>query len=347
MCGDTCLQDYAKQVDIARKGFPQTWSGPTAPAKAPSAIKFAGIGSAAACSGCWAPVVGMQHAAEALGWEFQSYDGQGDPAKQNAAFLEAIAWGANVIGASAIDPNQVQQGMQAAKDKGVLIVSGSSALSEPNTYTYAPGMVEFAFDIAPNYAQMGSDDAAWIVNDSAGKAVVAVYGDWEFPSVIAHIEPLWNELQKAGVKTYGIIKFTANQIGVSLGPDVVGFLKSHPDVNYIVSPHDPGAEAMVTAITQAGLQNQVKIISIVGSQRNIDFVRQGEVQVVDEAYDNEYMGWAMVDQSIRLLNGQDLSRPIDENMPYILLDKTNLPPPGSNWVTTLFDYKAEYMKLWQ
>lgn len=337
--------DYAAIVDVARAGFPTSWQGPTEPAAAPSGIKFAGIGSSAACSGCWAPVVGMENAAAALGWEFQSYDGQGDPAKQNAAFLSAIAWGADVIGASSVDPSQVQDGMQAAIDAGVLIVSGSSALSEPNTYTYADGATEYEFDISPDYAQMGKDMADWIVNDSGGDAVVAVFGDWEFPSVIANIEPLIAELDAVGIEQYPMIKFTANQVSTTLGPTVVGFLQSHPDVNYIVSPHDPGAAAMVPAITQAGLADSVKVISIVGSQQNIDFIRNGEVQAVDEAYDNEYMGWAMIDQSIRLLNGQPLSQPVNENMPYILLDETNLPEPGSNWVAS-FDYQSEYMTLW-
>lgn len=338
-------KDYSAIVDAARAGFPVDWQGPSEPAPAPKNIKFAAIGSAAACSGCWAPVLGMQRAAEALGWDFQSYDGQGDPAKQNAAFLSAIASGADVIAASSIDPSQVQSGMQAAVDAGIPIVSGSSALSAPNSYEYADGQVQYAFDVSPDYAQMGRDQANWIAEDSDGKAVVGVFGDWEFPSVIANIEPLIEELDALGVTQYPLEKFTVNQVSTTLGPTVVGFLKSHPDVTYIVAPHDPGAAAMVAAIQQAGLADSVKVVSIVGSQQNLDFIRNNQVQVVDEAYDNEYMGWAIVDQSIRLLNGQDLSDPINENMPYILLDETNLPAPGSDWIAE-FDYKSQFKELW-
>lgn len=339
-------KDYAAIVEAAKKGYPPKWSGPTEPAKAPSGIKLAMISCASVLHGCQSPVDGAQHAAEALGWEFQAYDGGGDPNKQNAAILNAIAWGADVIGAVAIDPNLVQSGLQAAKEAGVLVVSGSSALSEPNTYTYGPNVIPFAFDVGPDYAQMGRDEAAWIINDSGGKAVVAVYCDYEFPSNIAHCEPLEAELKAAGIKTYPIIKFTSSQVGTTLGQETVGFIKSHPDLTYIYSPYDPAAAFQVPAIVNAGLANQVKLVSILGDQQNLDFIRKGEVQVADAGYDNEYMGYAIVDQSIRLLNKQELSKPIGENLPYILLDKTNLPEVGSDWHAP-FDYKAEFMKLWK
>ncbi len=339
-------KDYAAAVTKAKQGFPAQWSGPTTAAKAPAGIKLAMISCSSTLHGCQSPVDGAQHAAAALGWQFQAYDGGGDPNKQNAAILNAIAWGANVIGLVAIDPNLVQSGVQAAKEKGVLVVSGSSALSEPNTYTYGANIIPFAFDVAPDYGQMGRDEADWIINDSGGKAVVAVYCDYEFPSNIAHCEPLDKELQAAGIKTYPIIKFTSSTVGTTLGQDTVGFLKSHPDVNYIYSPYDPAAAFQVPAIVNAGLASKVKLVSILGDQQNLDFIRKGQVQVADAAYDNEYMGYAMVDQSIRLLNKQPLSQPLGENMPYVLLDKSNLPAAGSDWHAA-FDYKSEFLKLWK
>jgi ABC-type sugar transport system substrate-binding protein len=338
--------DYAAAVAAARQGFPTTWSGPTTPAKAPSGIKLAMISCNSALHGCQSPVDGAQHAAAALGWQFQAYDGGGDPNKQNAAILNAIAYGANVIGLVAIDPNLVQSGIQAAKAKGILVVSGSSALSEPNNYTYAAGVVQPEYDVAPDYTQMGKDEADWIVNDSGGKAVVAIYCDYEFPSNLAHCLPLEAELKAAGMKTYPIIKFTSSQVGTTLGQDTVGFLKSHPDVNYIYSPYDPAAAFQVPAIVTAGLASNVKLVSILGDQQNLDFIRKGQVQVADAAYDNEYMGYAIVDQAIRLLDKQPLSHPLGENMPYVLLDNTNLPAAGSDWHAA-FDYKAQFMTLWK
>jgi hypothetical protein len=68
--------------------------------------------------------------------------------------------------------------------------------------------------------------------------------------------------------------------------------------------------------------------------------------VADAAYENEYMGWAMADQIIRTLNKQPLFDPHGENLPFTVLDKTNLPSPGSDWVAN-FDYKSKFLSLWK
>ena len=71
---------------------------------------------------------------------------------------------------------------------------------------------------------------------------------------------------------------------------------------------------------------------------------QGRAEAVDGGFDNSYMGYAMVDQAIRVLNHQSTIEPNDEGTPFVVMDSTNLPPPGSVWVTKS-DYKAAYFKL--
>jgi hypothetical protein len=83
-----------------------------------------------------------------------------------------------------------------------------------------------------------------------------------------------------------------------------------------------------------------------GDQQNLDFIRKGTVELADAAYDNEYMGWAIADQIIRTLNKQALSAPHGESLPFTVLDKTNLPAPGADWVAN-FDYKSTFLKLWK
>jgi len=68
------------------------------------------------------------------------YDGGGDPNKQNAAILNAIAYGANVIGLVAIDPNLVQSGIQAAKAAIDLIFPGHDILMDQNYPKVAEGV---------------------------------------------------------------------------------------------------------------------------------------------------------------------------------------------------------------
>ncbi len=136
------------------------------------------------------------------------------------------------------------------------------------------------------------------------------------------------------------------QIGTTVGQQAVGYLRAHPEVNYLYGAYDPAAAAMITAIAQAGLANRVKVASFVGDELNMNFIRDGRVQVVDGAYDNAYVGYALIDQAIRILNKQPLIEPHGENTRIQVVDKTNLPPSGKDY-STAFEYKSHFLKLWK
>lgn len=339
---------WASLLSQARTPSPSSYQGPTTPSKAPGGVSVAVITCSSQLSGCVSPATGVQRAGGKLGWNVRVYDGGGTPQKQNAAMLDAISAGAKVIVNIAIDPNLVQQGLQAAKRAGVLVVSGSNGIDTPNPVkAAAPGKLGYPFDVGPDYAQLGRQAADWIIGDSQGKANVAVFTDPEFPSVIAFQNGLL-----AGLKTCGGCKisplqaFNGTQVGTTLGTQTTGYLQSHPDVNYVFSPYDPAAAAQVTAIATAGLAHRVKLVGVLGSQQNLNFIRHGEVQAADAAYDNRYMGYMIVDQVIRLLNKQSLFSPHGGGLPGVVLDKTNVPAAGSDW-TASFDYPTKFLRLWQ
>jgi ribose transport system substrate-binding protein len=175
-----------------------------------------------------------------------------------------------------------------------------------------------------------------------------LFSDKEFPSVIVSNAGVLKGL--AECKTCTVSKeqiyFTATQIATQLGQMTVGYVRSHPDLDYIFGGFDPPVAAMVPALMQAGMANRVKIVAPLGNQQNLEFIREGHLQAADGAYDNEYMGWAMVDQTIRLLNKQPLIEPHNENQPFVVLDKTNLPPPGADWQADT-GYQEKFLELWK
>lgn len=323
------------------------YSGPTTHVTPPKQLKLAVITCLSVLSGCVSPAVGAKEAAKALGWNVRIFDGGGSPDKQNAQMLNALTWGAQFILNIAIDPNAVQAGLRAAKTAKVPVGAGSNGLDSPNPTIKPTGTnLGYLFDVGPDYAALGKLAANWIVKDSHGKANIAVYSDKEFPSVLAFQKGLL-----AGLKTCTTCKvsplqyFVGAQVGDVLSQSVVGYLRSNPTVNYVFLPYDPAAGAVVPAIKSAGLGSQVRLISVLGSQQNLAFIRSGDVQVADAAYDNLYMGYAMLDQVSRVLTHKALSRPIGENLPFVVLDKTNVPAPGSDWHAA-FNYKSIFKKLW-
>ncbi|MFL6115263.1 MAG: sugar ABC transporter substrate-binding protein [Catenulispora sp.] len=327
---------------------PPKYEGTTTPVTAPKHLKVAVITCLSILSGCVSPATGAQQAAKKVGWQVRVLDGGGTPDKQNAQMFNALSWGADIILNIAIDPNAVQDGLRAAKRAHVPVGAGSNGLDSPNPpIKPAPGKLGYAFDVAPDYAAVGQKAAEWVRADSAGKANIVVYSDKEFPSVLALQKGLLAGLKKCKDCTVQPLRyFTGNQVAQVLPQSVVSYLRSHTDVKYVFIPYDPAAAAVVPAIAQAGLGNRVRLISVLGSQENLNFVRKSQVQVADAAYDNLYMGYAMLDQTSRLLTKKPLADPHGENLPYLVLDKTNVPPAGSDWHAS-FDYPGTFVGLWK
>jgi ribose transport system substrate-binding protein len=327
---------------------PAGYQGPTTPAKAPAHIKIAAITCYSILEGCVIPADGIAKAANAIGWEERTFDGGGTPTSQNTQILNAVSWGANVIALIAITPSAVQTSLRAAQAAGITIVSGSSGLSSPNAAVTPPaGQVWPAFDVSPDYKAIGENIGKWIIADSGGHANVAVYGDKEFDSINTQETGIVPTLQACtSCKVSSVMYFTATQIASSLGPETVSYLRTHPDVNYIYSAFDPPAAQQVQAIATAGMAKKVKIASALGNSQNLQYIKNGQVEAADAAYDNTYMGFAIVDQTIRLLDHQPLMQPMGEGLPFQVLTTKNLPSSLSSW-TAPFSYQDQFIKLWK
>lgn len=321
------------------------WKGPTTPVTPPKNFKVAGVTCYSILHGCDSPIIGAQHAAKALGWQFTTYDGKSDPSVQAKDIDEAVASGANAIITSAVNGETVKSALALAKSKGVIVVSTSNGS--------APGQQGFQLDTSPNLDQLGRDIADWVIVTSGGKGPFVPYLDPEFQSNIATENGLQAELKLCTSCTVmSTQKFVATDVGTNLPGNTVSYFHANPSVKFFYGSYDPAMVGQVTALKQAGLTN-IQGCSILGDAQNIGFIRSGEIQTCDGAWDNEYEGWATIDQIIRLATHKPLAVSSNvpeafkygENIPYSVLVKSNIPAPGKDW-TASYDYISCYKKLW-
>jgi ribose transport system substrate-binding protein len=320
-----------------------TWKGPTSPVTPPKQFNLAIVTCLSLLHGCVSPGLGAQHAAKALGWKSTIFDGKGDPTVQAKAIEQAITDHANAIITVAVDGRLVKGALAQAKAAGIPVISTSNGS--------APGEQGYTFDTSPNLHKIGAAMADWMVVDTAGKGPIAPYLDKEFQSNIAMTEGVMGELKLCSTcKIFPTQLYTAAQLANSFGPNVVSFLRKNPTVKYITTTYDPSAAVVVPAIAAAGLHT--KVISQLGDSQNIEFIRQGKVQNGDGAWDNEYEGWATVDQIIRLVTHKPLwvsagpaRYKYGENIPYVMLTKSNLPAKGKDWTASM-DYISKFKALW-
>ncbi len=342
--GGSELASFESKLATAMKAEPDHWEGPTEPVTPPKNFKVAGITCFSQLEGCLTPIEGAADAAKDLGWEFETYDGEADPTVQAKRIQQATQKGVNAIILSAVDGNAVKSALEEAEKAGIIIISTSNGT--------APGEQGLKVDTSPNVTGIGNAVADWMIVDSEGKGVVTPFVDKEFQTNLDFSEGIEEELAKcSGCTTKPTVDFVATDVGTKLGANTSAYLQQNPDVEYFYSTYDPAMAEQVAAVQQAGLE--VKSCSQLGDAQNLSFIKNEQVQACDGAWDNEYEGYATIDQIARLATGKPLAESKNvparykygENIPWVLLDKENL-PEGEETYRAPFDYIGEYHKLW-
>lgn len=340
----TSLATFKQRLAAAEKTEPNHWEGPTVPVKPPKHFKVAGITCFSELEGCLTPIQGAADAAKALGWQFQIYDGQDDPTVQANRIQQAIQNHVNAIILAAVDGDAVKTAIQQAQKAGIIVISTSNGT--------APGQQGLKVDTSPNVTGIGKAVADWMIVNSRGKGVVAPFVDKEFQTNLDFADGINNELaQCSGCTVKPEVSFVGTDVASKLGPNTTAYLQKNPDVKYFYSTYDPAMVSQTEAVSQAGIN--VQSCSQLGDAQNLSFIKSGHVQSCDGAWDNEYEGYATIDQIIRIADHKPLwvshnvpaRYKYGENIPWVLLDKTNLPTSDQTYRAS-FDYIDKYKKLW-
>ncbi len=106
---------------------------------------------------------------------------------------------------------------------------------------------------------------------------------------------------------------------------------------------------MTPAIQSANKAAQVKVASFNATASVMEQLARGEIVGADVGNPNVWWGWAIADQALRLMTGQQAVK--DENIPTRLFTRDNiksidLKATEDNWYGPA-DLRGEYQKLWK
>ncbi|MBU2668888.1 sugar ABC transporter substrate-binding protein [Actinoplanes bogorensis] len=340
------VSEFVTAVSEHEKG-PTTFAGPTSGKPAPTGKNLAVIPCGVAVGGCNTPGEAAKAAAEGIGWKVTVYDGQANPRTQNQMVLNAISGGADAIITVAVDQKLIQQGLEAAKKAGVPVISMNNGTGTPNPQVASSDKFTFTADVSPDYGGNGKMQAEWVIAQSKGNAVVMPVVTQEYTSNTVTFEAFKKEMARCSTcKVLDPVDFTTAEIASgALGTRTVAALQSKPDVNFIYTGFDSAAAAEVTSIMQAGLANRVQLVSAVGDPINREFIRKGQVQGATVVEIPSMLGYAAIDQVIRVLGGEKVFEPQNQGAGVVLLTKNNMIGNEEPWPLA-FDVKAAYHKLW-
>jgi ribose transport system substrate-binding protein len=324
------------------------YEGPTEPVEISPDVNFAWISCSATLTGCTEDVEKSGEIAERLGWTVKGYDGKGTPQGQNTALEQAIAGGAELVLTGAIDPHFISSGLKAAREKNVIVGSVGQG-QEPETDGYP-------FDVNGSDEQLGEMLGAYVVANSEGQAVYLPFADKSYESVIAVSESIEDTVGECeGCEVLPTEYFVATQLETTVPSRLLSLLRQNPDIGYVSTGYDPAAAALLPVVKNSGLSEQVQLIAPAGAEQNLQYVKEGNVQTADAAFDPTYAGYMGIYQLARLKNGEPLYKTpgattlqtlYSGNVPVKLFtsDNPNF-PVGSYNANSEIDYETKFDEL--
>jgi len=158
--------------------------------------------------------------------------------------------------------------------------------------------------LTPNFVEMQSWNANWVVADSGAEADVLVVKITDNPAVELWMDQGALPVYKAcpDCKTT-VIETTTGQFQ-KLPSLVSSELVKDPDIDYIQSPFDGALQPILQGVQSANKTNDVKVVSLDTSLQAMQMLAKGTIKA-DSGFNNNALGWYGADQMLRMLTGAE------------------------------------------
>jgi ribose transport system substrate-binding protein len=280
-----------------------------------------------------------QDAAAKAGIDAKLFDGKGNVSEWNRGLAQAVAQHADGIITVGASPELMKAPMKDALDAKIPVVD---AVTADQSAPLVPGT--FAH-VSISFIHSGELQAAYAIARSEGKANVLVLGDNEFPGEVSRVEGMQSAFKAMCPDCKVTVEDTqVANLGTKLGQQAQTLLRRDPATNFVLPTYDAQAIFVVPAIKAANFDRTIEVIGSDAVPSNLDWIRQGNIQVGDVGEPSVWLGWAALDEVARGMLGM---APVDEKIPLRLFTQENL-KDISNDENELFggDFVAEYNKLW-
>ncbi len=282
---------------------------------------------------------GVEAAAKEAGMETTLVDGKGQVSEWNRALAQAVSQKADGIVTVGASPELMKGPMADALKAKIPVID---AVTADKTADLVPGT--FAH-VSISFYHSGQLQADYAIAKTGGKANVLILGDNEFPGEVSRVEGMQKEFSTLCPACKVTVQDTqVANLGVKLGQMTQTLIRRDPSINMVLPTYDAQAIYVVPAIKEANFSDPVEVIGSDAVPGNLDWIRQGNVQIADVGEPEVWLGWAAIDEISRGMLGMAA---VDEKIPLRLFTKDNL-KDVSNDENELFggDFVAQYKKLW-
>jgi ribose transport system substrate-binding protein len=295
---------------------------------------------------CVPPGNYLAEAARALGWKVKRIQVGLTPESIKAGWGQVANMKPRPAGVVGVGFGRVIFAAELAKlaKLGIPVVNQS--------VTEASGAGEVVVNGNTRVTQVGRVQADYVTADSNGKANTLL--------VISHSFPIQTAVEKGFKQEYARVcpgckvdtmEAPLSSLGTTLSTTVVGYLRSHPDVNYVVYGLDNALEGLPQNLAGAGLAGKVKLVGEAPGAATMQYIAAGQ-QRATVAFPWPEVAWRSVGVFAQVATGHGLkSRAVkltaDAPWPQFIITKQNLPAGSkSGYFPLVRNYRAQFLKLW-
>ncbi len=280
----------------------------------------------------------IKQGAADLGWTASTIGTDGSPEQLQNAFETALRQGADAVILNAVNRASVAKQIEKAKQQGVAFVTCCS--------TESPGDGILA-NIAgtDNSAKIGKNLAAEIVADGKGKANTLFVNI----SAFQILQALGKQLESSYKQfcpdcSYAVLDIPATSLGKDAPDRIVSYLRSHPQVNYVVlSVSNALGAGLPAALRAAGLADKVKIVGQSGDTQTFQDLQANNVKSV-VPFDYYAVDYLMLDALARHFAG---APPQKATPPLWIVTSKNMPSEATKGLfPVVTSYQDDFKQLW-
>jgi ribose transport system substrate-binding protein len=292
-------------------------------------------------------VAGMKDVADKIGMKLVDYPNQGQHTQWIQGIQQAISQKVDVIVLSGgtIGPIYFKEQAAAADRAGIPIVTvvdrDLTQDAEPNT----------AARVGQPYAEAARLDADWIIKQTKCGANVLVITTNELIAGGINSKAAQDEFDKYcgdGCKTR-FVNVPLSQWATKIGTTTQTEVSSNPDLNYVFPLYDAMSQFVAPAIQLGGGITRVKVATFNGTPGILRMIQTGDTVQMIVGENETHLGYAAMDQAMRLMTGVHPIGDGDYGIPLRVFDDSNVDetgvPPGYG-VGYGHQWRDGFLKAW-
>ena len=280
----------------------------------------------------------IKQGAADLGWTASAIGTDGSPEQLQNAFETALRQGADAVILNAVNRDSVAKQIEKAEQQGVAFVTCCSIEAEGNGILRNVGGKE-------NSANIGEHLAAKIVADSGGDANTLFVNI----SAFQILQALAGQLESSYKQfcpdcEYATLDIPATSLGKDAPDRIVSYLRSHPQVNYVVlSVSNALGAGLPAALKAAGLADKVKLVGQSGDTLTFQDMAAGNIESV-VPFDYYAVDYLMLDALARHFAGV----PVEQAQPPMwIVTPDNMPAEATEGLFPVVEsYRDEFKQIW-